>query len=740
MILTILRRNHPAEVKVGIKILMKCTLIIFLVLSSCLFGQNGKIIGLVLDSESQPIMGANVIVKNTLLGTSTDAKGKFTISKIPSGNYSIIVSAIGYEKNISDTIKIDNNLIELSFQLIRTTYNFNQLVVTANKFSQEINEVAASTVVIDQEVFSKRNFQKVDDALRYVPGIVMTSDQISIRGSSGYSRGAGTRVLVAIDGIPIYAPESGDIIWELVPITEIGSIEIIKGSASSLYGSSAIGGVVNIISKEISSNPVTFIKFQGGLYATPSHNQWKWTDRTLSFNSQTISHTRAFGNLRLAVSLTRFEDYSYRQNDFQLRYAGFLKAKYQFSKSTTLSLLATGYTRDKETFNYWRNIENALSPPQSDIGSSTNSDRTILGLTFDHIFSNNFSLSVIPSTYISYWKDDSESRNRSDSKIYRTELRTNYKYSDLLSFISGAELQYTTVNSNIFGVRDAKGLGLYTQTDYKPFDKLNFSMGLRYDMINLADLESNQSLSPKLGINYRLDIKTFIRGRISKGFRAPTLAEGFTSTTTNGLTIKPNPNIKSETSYSFEIGINHIFNDKVSIDFSLFNNEYSDMIEPGIDPTDSQAFFNNVTRARIQGIETSSTINIFPNLEANIGYTFLWARNTEDNTALNYRPKHTVITGIEFDNNIFQLGANFRYLSKVENIDYELVELGLVVDGDNRVDIYVLDIHAGTNLFRYKIPAKIFFNVNNLLNYNYVELIGNIAPLRNYSLNLEFVF
>ncbi len=295
------------------------TIILFLLCVSVLKAQTGEIYGKITDAEGQPIIGANLLIEKTLFGTATDSKGTYRIINIPNGNYNVSVSVIGYSKVISENINVKGNRIEIDFTLTPTSYQFDQLVITANKYSKNINEIAASSYVIDQNVFSQKNFQKIDDALRYIPGITMISDQLSIRGSSGYSRGAGTRVLVAIDGIPLYTPDAGDIVWELVPVSEIGRVEVIKGSASSLYGSSAIGGVVNIISKEISSNPVTFVKVQGGVYSNPSHNKWEWTDRTLSFNSQTISHSRSIGKLSLAASFTRLEDYSYRLNDYHLQ-------------------------------------------------------------------------------------------------------------------------------------------------------------------------------------------------------------------------------------------------------------------------------------------------------------------------------------------------------------------------------------------------------------------------------------
>ncbi len=714
---------------------------IFLIIFSIqLAAQTGSVFGTVSDQEGSPIIGANITIVNTLLGTATDSEGNYFIQDIPVGEYSITASVVGYNNITFEASVIASESTKIDFILEPRSYQFDQLIITANKYATDIKEIASSSYVLDQKIFSEKNINHLDEALRYVPGISMISDQISIRGSSGYGRGAGTRVLIAIDGIPIYTPDSGDIIWELVPISEIERVEIIKGSVSSLYGSSAIGGVINIITKEMSSNPLTYVKLQGGVYNNPSHNEWKWTEKTLTYNSQTVVHSRSIGKLSLAGSFTRFEDYSYRKNDYQLRFAGFFKANYNFSSSTSLSFMGTGYTRDKNTYNYWKDIQNALIPPDEDIGQNTDSDRSVYGFTFNHIFNDDFSLTFIPSAYVSYWNDDAENRNRSNSTLYRSEIRTNLRYSDDLNFITGTELQYSNVRSNIFGNTSSNGIGIYSQADYKPTDQINFSLGLRYDYSKLENLNATQSISPKLGITYQLSSRTLLRGLVSRGFRAPSLAEAFTSTTSAGITVKPNPEIESETSFSFEIGTNHILTDNINFDLSLFDNEYYDMIEPGFDPNDGQVFFNNVTRARILGAELTANLLIFPSMELDLGYVYMWPRDIEMERTLNYRSRHTLLLGIDYTRNLYQLGINFRYMSRFENIDEELVDLGVISDGDERVEIYVLDINAGINLFTYNIPVRLFISVKNLLNYNYVELIGNIAPIRNYSMNLELIF
>ena len=131
----------------------------------------------------------------------------------------------------------------------------------------------------------------MEDALRYVPGINMVDDQISIRGSSGYSRGTGSRVLLALDGLPFYTGDTGETIWEAIPTTEIKRVEIIKGAASSLYGSSAIGGVINAISRDISPYPVTTLNGFTGLYDQPYYQGWNWSGEMRPFNGLTIAHS-----------------------------------------------------------------------------------------------------------------------------------------------------------------------------------------------------------------------------------------------------------------------------------------------------------------------------------------------------------------------------------------------------------------------------------------------------------------
>jgi iron complex outermembrane receptor protein len=569
----------------------------------------------------------------------------------------------------------------------------------------------------------------------------MTLDQVSIRGSSGYSRGAGSRVLVAFDGIPMYTGDSGEIIWEVIPSYEIERVEIIKGAASALYGSSAIGGVVNIISKSVTSNPVTFIKTYYGFYDYPSYSEWDWSEEVRPYNGLSISHSQKFGRLGVSGSFYRFEDFGYRQNDYDKRIGGYLKLNYEISKNAKVNLWGTGYNRNRETFNFWKDINNTLSPPDDDLGDTQPSDRQIFGASYEQVVSDQFQFSIKPSLYRTHWEDETISNNNSDTYLYRTELLTEYIPDSTNHLVTGIEFQSGTVESNIFGNNSSLSLGAFSQFEYNFQIPLIATIGIRYDYSKLEGLNSESSFSPKLGLNYQFNETIILRGSAGTGFRAPTLAEAYTSTSASGIVVKPNPNIKSENSLSFELGSTFNLSPTVNIDLAIFHNEYYDLIEPRIDPIDATVIFDNVTRARIQGIELSSSINIIPQfLSLNLGYNYLWARDTEQKKALRYRHRHSGIASIDFNYGALNIGTDFRYASRAEQIDFELVDFGLVPNGDQRANIKILDVRAGFNMFSYGLPGRVFINVNNILNYNYVEMIGNVAPIRNYSVSLELLF
>jgi len=704
-----------------------------------MFAQTFRITGKVLDENNNALAGANVYLENTLAGTTTDNNGNFTISKIKSGTYKLIVSLLGYSKLVSEII-IEKNIANLIFTLSETSYQSEQIVVSANKYQQNIDDLPISANVFSGDKFTVKNIINFDDALRQMPGVNVTLDQVGIRGSSGYSRGAGTRVLVTLDGIPLYTGDSGEIIWNIIPLYQIERIELIKGSASSLYGSSALGGVISLSTKKINSgfNGVSSAKF--GIYDKPKFVEWRWSNKLRTFNNQVASASFAANNFGVAFSFGRDENFSYRKNDWDRRLSGFIKANYNFNENSSLSIISTGFTRNRATFNFWKDLRNPLLPLRQDDGQHTPSDRIVFGMNFSHLLTQNFSISVKPSLFKTFWKDESESSNSSNSSLFRNEILANWILNKRTIIVSGLENQYGIVKSNIFGNRELKYYGIFSQIEKSYSEKLKFYFGFRFDANKLSELESEKSFSPKLGLNYKISASTIIRSMIGKGFRSPSLAEAFTSTTTSGVSVKPNPKIKSEISYSYEIGINHKFTSNSSVDLAFFNNEFYNLIEPKIDPADSKVIFTNLTRARISGIELGLNQQLFSTFNLNANYTFLNPKDLRTDKYLKYRAVNQFMLSVEYSSEAMTSGIDFRFMSRYREIDNEFVEYGIVKDGDKRVEIKVIDLNFTYNLLNFGLPARLNLSVKNLLNYYYVEMIGNLAPIRTFVFGIEAAF
>jgi outer membrane receptor for ferrienterochelin and colicins len=709
-----------------------------LVFTESMQAQTFSISGKIVDSKSKPIPGVNVILIGTNFGAAADDEGDYQILNIRSGNYTIQFSAIGYEKFIKENIIIQNKSITLDVVLNEVVIEADEVIVTAGKYEQKKSDVTVSTEIISGKEFSERNFSNLEDAIRYVPGVTMTEDQISIRGSNGYSRGTGSRALLAIDGLAFYTGDSGDIIWEMIPTLEIQKVEIIKGASSSLYGSSAIGGVINSITRDISDKPLTIFNGFYGVYDKPYYSEWDWSGERRPFNGLTLSHSNKIENFGFNISLTRLEESSYKQDDDFKKYIGFLKTVYNFTPTSSLTFLANTFNKRAGQFLYWKDSRNALVPPDQNLGDRIETNRYLFGLIYKTLLGNQVIMNIKTSYYRNYFKDNADIPNESTSNLYRGEVQLHSNITNYLVITGGAEGTFSEVQSSLFGNPDEYSIGAYAVGDVTFNFPLIVSLGVRYDYSKLDSLDGSGAVSPKLGLNYKISKELILRSSIGTGFRAPTTAEAFTSTSTGGITVKPNPNIKSEYNLTFELGVNYYPVEFINLDLAVFQNEYFDMIEPGIDPADGLVFFSNLVRARIQGLEASTIIYLLPNeLSLSFNYTYLWARDLETGTALRYRPRHIFYSGLDFRKWNFDFGINFRYTSRVEEIDDELVDLGIVVDGDLRVPVYTTDIKLGYNFITNGLPLNIYLNVKNIFNYNYVELIGNLRNIRNYSFGVN---
>jgi len=721
---------------------IKCLYIVtfLLIFSNQVFAQSYSIRGTITDTLDNSLQYVNVGIIGTNYGDASDENGNYEISNLHPGIYSIKFSAIGYNSYNIENLIISDSSIVINVVLKEEVLESEEIIVTSGKYEQKKSGLPISAEVLSGTEFLERNFSDMEDALRYVPGINMVDDQISIRGSSGYSRGVGSRVVLALDGIPFYTGDTGETIWEAIPVTELSRVEIIKGAASSLYGSSAIGGVVNAITREVSPRPTTTINGFAGVFDKPYYDEWNWSDEIRSFNGLTLAHSNTIGKLGFNISLSRLENMSYRRNDQVKKYMGFLKIIYSFTSTSSLTFLANTFNKRADNFVYWKDSHNTLVPPDNSLGDKIETNRYLTGLVYKSVIGTNVFYRINFSYYLNDWKDNFTPVNESTSHLLRGEIQVNSSLSDNMILVTGFEGFTSDVTSSIFGNPDALSYAAYSLLDINFGFPLFLSLGLRYDYTKLDSLDGLSALSPKLGLNYKLTDRILLRSSMGRGFRAPSLAEAFTSTATSGIQIKPNPYLQSETNWTLEVGVNYQILNDWNLDLAAFNNEYYDMIEPSFDPADNRVKFDNVVRARIQGFEINSLISIIPNsMNFTIGYTYLWTKDLEINIALKYRPRNTLYSSLEFWKWNFDAGIYFRYWSRVEEIDNELVDLGIIRDGELRTDVFTTDLRVAYSFREIGFPLDIYINIKNLINYNFIELIGNLRPIRNYSLGFNWI-
>jgi len=303
----------------------------------------------------------------------------------------------------------------------------------------------------------------------------------------------------------------------------------------------------------------------------------------------------------------------------------------------------------------------------------------------------------------------------------------------------GLSGSYNRVDADtIFGNHSLHGVALYIQDEIKLRENVRVTLGGRFDYEKLEELKSVSQFNPKFGIVYNPALGTSLRASVGRGFRAPSIAETYTTTEAGGLIILPNPDLLPERSWSYELGGTHAVNEMFSLDLSLFRNEFWDLIEPTFG-TDGYVHFFNITRARISGVEATAYLNVLQNHFRNqVSYTYMNPEDLTHNDVLKYRPRHLIYASSQVSVDPVLVGVDVRYISKTQRIDQELQ--AVVPDINQLVPITVVDLRLGCQWKLGETALVTTLQVNNLFQYYYADFIGNLGPLRNYVFTAEVKF
>jgi len=703
----------------------------FFLLSVAQAQSSGTISGTVLAAkDGTPLPGANVLVENTTLGASTDAEGRFVIPHVPPGRWTVKATMMGYAVQRKTVILRAGGSVRLQFVLEEDVLEMNPLVVVASKREQELLRAPVSVGVISAADITRRGITSVPEALSYVPGLFLIGGQANIRNSSGFMYGAGTRVLYLIDGIPVHASDTGEINWDLIPLVDVDHIEIIKGAGSFLFGANALGGVINIVTRRPTEHTRWIVQGNAGVFDKPYYPEWEWTDKLRHYDRLDVSFSKKWARLGVQVSARRDASTGYMQANHHHRYSGTLKLTYSFRPGTNFTLY-TAFMHDKRgEFVMWRDQKHALLALDKEAAGNTVKIRHayVYGI-FRHVFSPRFS-AKLRFSYNNVLMGNQYDRPGEFFPAIGpgTEVTAIWIPSPAHQFLFGLEYKTDRARNKWIGEHDAYTASPYVQYEVRPLPTFSVTAGVRLDYYRLDRRAPEKNVSPRLGLNWLIRENWSVRASAGWGYRPPVIVERFLRMSLAGFEVLPNPDLKSERARSVEIGTHWTFRGNGVLDFTLFQNDYWDMIQPTIDITSNSIQFLNIARPRIRGAELALRLNFWrKHLGLEASYTVTENRDLNTGLPLFYRPRRLAKWIPSLRLGIFELQVEYQYASRIE-----------------RVEVYPLDERVPMHLWNLRLNAtlgtlQLYAYVHNLFNYNYTLRERRLEPIRNVMLGFRYV-
>ena len=592
--------------------------------------------------------------------------------------------------------------------------------------------VANSVTVIDDKKIESRREESVLEMLRDVPGVDVVQSGSRGTSASVFIRGANSdQTLVLVDGVEVNSTTLGEFDFAHLTTENVERIEVLRGAGGTLYGSQAIGGVINIITKKGGGPPSLTVSAAGGN---------GYTQR------QTAALRGSQDKLDYSLSVAHLQSDGFRQfNDGYKNLAASARLDYRVLDDATLRGIFHFTQTDVGLFNSNNFVHGNPGDPNAREARTEylgkleweqkifpNWDYRIAGSIFKELILDSDN---VDSCTIFGFPCDSKSRDRFRPRILTGEFQTNYRPWDWNTTTFGVvyNLRSATTTGGIDkAIRD---LAYYLQEQFQLFDR-------RLTVIPGIRLDDNQSFgrawTPSFASAYLFkDAGTKVRASYAKGFKAPTLNELFFPPAF-GCPAFGNPDLKPERSWELDAGVDQtLFADRVKISGTYFHREVKDLIEgrpiPGNEFGCFRAF--NVGRARFDGVEWSLAWKILSFLGFNANYTYLdW--DTETGT-LPRRPRHRGSFGFDYIYEAFQ--ANLTSLIVGGRDDFHASKFtNIHMPAYGRVDLtaaYRLPVN-----FDLVKTLALFFKAENLFSSRYEEANGFRARPFNFLIGLQGVF
>jgi outer membrane cobalamin receptor len=614
---------------------------------------------------------------------------------------------------------------------------FDEITITATRIEEPQSEVPGSVTVITSNEIEARGAKTVADAVEATTGVAISDygppgaqQTASIRGSTS------SEVLVLIDGVRVSTAMSGFTDLSTIPADSIDHIEVLRSGASALYGSDAVGGVINIITKKkpapftISIENGTFIptKQVEGYGASETENGPNFANLVDSQKlSLSVAPSVGDGVLRASGGFTRAANqYTYIDSSDDVR--GLQNAALLAGNAAagiTFPLLGGSLDTNFTTAYQQNGLPGPLSGPTPNASQTDERSTAVVKFSTDRFFAESLSLdATVHAEYedVGYVDNDTPSNN-SDSKLFTAgvELQQKAFASEALTFVYGVSSAYDQGLSTVFGSPKRLSIGAFLAPIIK-VGAFSIYPAIRYDFY--SDYVPG-AFGGSLGATYKLSDADSLKTNISSSYRVPSFEDLY-------WPVLGNPNLVPETGYSLDVGYERLTKG-LSYNASVFARYVQNVIvweeESGGIWTPS-----NFAAAFYPGLEQELKLQFLNRFTATISYTFLHSYDLDggltfaDDQRLPYTPVHTLSATLGYAGD----GLSWSVTGRYQSLRY-LTEVNAQYLPDN----FVVDAIVQRNLWKGWVA---YLAVDNLFSEQYQIVLGYPMPNTSIRVGLKATF
>ena len=579
------------------------------------------------------------------------------------------------------------------------------MVVTAKRLPTDTGRFSGSVSVITAEQIKSRSYRVLDDVLRDLPGLyTAVSGGIGAQ-TSVFIRGTESdHVLILIDGVEVSDPAAGNRYeFSQLSLNGVERIEVLRGNYSAEYGSEALGGIINIITRTPTENNMTahidagsFDRYTAAVDLDATYKDFDFSLSGGYFEtageSFTPSHIRQSNNCTIKYE----ERDGYRNSNAKMNVGWLL-----IPKTNTKLTLKSAYSQT--------DLEYDEPVCEGYLEQSSYTKRTTIALVGDY-WNGMWS----PIWRLNYYTRDSRNTNSPKNRGERFKLNWHNvlrPYRDL-SVAFGIETELEQAQKNNGFDADARSNAFYGELHYTPAPIWHFNAGWRAD--DADDFASEHSY--RMGVVLHANLHTRLHANYATAFKAPSLLDRFEDFP--AFNFFANPHLKPETSHSWEVGIEQNWL-QWRYGFTYFNNEIDDLIDFTFNPVNFSSTLINQSRTHIRGLENFVVFQPHKTLAMRLDYVQTRAYN-QDNQRLLRRPIRQALLSLDYtpDKGVladWTVGVIFNYTGPQNDVDR--VTFNRVAKGGYTLTDLNISYSINDHL-------QLYGGVNNLFNKSYEPVAG----------------